>query len=281
MGLRIVAASRRQQALRSLRVLRFRPRRATLRSGRVPTGIESHAMPETAGLRGGEYATRGDYHRTLDENWEYAPTYAAKMQWVRRQLDRLPAASRVLDVGCGEGVLIEEYAGRLAMEGVDPNYSSDRVRQGSVLDLPFGAATFDTVLCLDVLEHLARDEQPRALAEIRRVLKSGGAAIFSLPNLAHLQSRVHFLLRGRYIGTASEHKHPGDRPVQEYLQMLRASGFVVLERRGVFPTVPLVTHLIRRHPARLAWLHHALTRLIPVPGWCFLNLVLAAIDERG
>jgi len=232
-------------------------------------------------LRGGDYATRGDYHRTPDENWEYAPTYAAKMRWVRAQLDRLPAGSRVLDVGCGEGVLVEEYGARLAIEGVDLNFSSDRVRQGSALDLPFAAGIFDAVLCLDVLEHLARDEQPRAVAEIRRVLTAGGRAMFSLPNLAHLQSRVHFLLFGRFIRTAAERKHPGDRPVHEYLQMLRATGFVVLERRGVFPTVPVITRLIRRHPARMAWLHRALTCLIPVPGWCFLNLVLATIEERG
>jgi 2-polyprenyl-3-methyl-5-hydroxy-6-metoxy-1,4-benzoquinol methylase len=238
-------------------------------------------MPDTAGLRGGEYALRGDYHRTPDESWEYAPTYAAKLRWVRAQLDRLPAGSRVLDVGCGEGVLVDEYAGRLAIEGVDANYASERVRQASVLDLPFAAATFDCVLCLDVLEHLPHGDQPRGLTEMRRILKPGGHALFSLPNLAHLQSRFHFLLRGRLIRTASEHKHPGDRPIEEYVRMLKASGFVVLERRGVFPTVPVVTRLIRRHPARLAWLHRVLTRVLPVPGWCFLNLVLATTDVRG
>jgi 2-polyprenyl-3-methyl-5-hydroxy-6-metoxy-1,4-benzoquinol methylase len=34
----------------------------------------------------------------------------------------------VLDAGCGEGVLVEEFAGRLAIEGLDANYGSDRVR---------------------------------------------------------------------------------------------------------------------------------------------------------
>ncbi len=237
-------------------------------------------MAETAGLRGGEYAARGDYHRTPDD-WEYGPTYAAKMRWVRGELDRLPAGSRVLDVGCGEGLLIDEQLPRLAMEGIDLNYSSARVRQGSLLDLPFAQATFDCVVCLDVLEHLPLADQSPGLAEIRRVLKPGGVALFSLPNLAHLQSRLHFLLTGRLIRTASERKHPGDRPAREYLAMLDASGFVVLARRGVFPTVPVLTHLIRRHPARLAWLHRALTRAMPVPGWCFLNLVVARTGGRG
>jgi len=41
----------------------------------------------------------------------------------------------------------------------------------------------------------------------------------------------------------------------------------------IFPTVPILTHLVRRHPQALAPLHRALTRLLPVPGWCFLNLL--------
>ena len=68
-----------------------------------------------------------------------------------------------------------------------------------------------------MLEHLTFEEQPRALAELHRVLRPGGELLVSVPNLAHLQSRVHFLLRGRLIRTASELKHPGDRPVAEYL----------------------------------------------------------------
>jgi hypothetical protein len=94
-----------------------------------------------------------------------------------------------------------------------------------------------------------------------------------VPNLAHLQSRVHFLLLGRLIRTAAEAKHPGDRPVAEYLEMASRAGFRLVERRGIFPTVPVLTRMIRRSPARLMPLHRALTRLLPVPGWCFLNLL--------
>ena len=76
-------------------------------------------------VRGGEYAARGDYHRAPDPDWDYYPTYIAKLEAVRRWLDALPPADRVLDAGCGEGVLVDEYAGRLAIEGIDANYSSD------------------------------------------------------------------------------------------------------------------------------------------------------------
>ncbi len=135
----------------------------------------------------------------------------------------------MLDAGCGEGVLVEEYANRLAIEGIDPNYGSDRVRTGSLTALPFADGSFDRALCLDVLEHLTFEEQPRALAELFRMLKRGGELLVSVPNLAHLQSRVHFLLLGRLIRTASEHKHPGDRPAAEYIELARRAGFILAQ----------------------------------------------------
>ncbi len=179
----------------------------------------------------------------------------------------------MLDAGCGEGVLVDEYAGRLDIRGVDANYTSARVSNGFLTALPFDAQAFDRVLCLDVLEHLAYEDQPRALAELHRVLRGGGELLVSVPNLAHLQSRVQFLVRGRLIRTASEYKHPGDRPVGEYLQLAQRAGFTLIDRRGIFPTVPVLTHLVRRQPQQLAWLHRLLTRLVPVPDWCFLNLL--------
>jgi len=43
-------------------------------------------MPTPEMVRRGEYATRGDYHRTLDPSWDYYPTYLAKLDAVRRYL---------------------------------------------------------------------------------------------------------------------------------------------------------------------------------------------------
>jgi SAM-dependent methyltransferase len=221
--------------------------------------------------RAGEYALRGEYHRHLAPDWEFYPTYLAKLDLVRGYLSALPPSTRVLDAGCGEGLLVEEFHGRLAIEGVDPNYGSDFVRRGSLVALPYPDAAFERALCLDVLEHLPFTEQPLALAELFRILRPGGELFVTVPNLAHLQSRIHFLLTGRLIRTAHPLKHPGDRPIVEYLDLARRAGFRLIERRGIFPTVPVITHWIRQSPARLTSLHHALTRILPVPGWCFLN----------
>ncbi len=223
--------------------------------------------------RTGEYALRGDYHRQLSPDWEFYPTYLAKLDLVRQYLSAAPASTRVLDAGCGEGVLVDEFHGRLAIEGVDPNFASDHVRRGSLVALPYTDGAFDRALCLDVLEHLSYADQPRAFAELFRILKPGGELFVTVPNLAHLQSRIHFLLGGRLIRTANPLKHPGDRPIGEYLELAARAGFVLVERRGIFPTVPVLTRWIRRSPARLLPLHRWLTRLLPIPGWCFLNVL--------
>lgn len=223
--------------------------------------------------RTGEYADRGDYHRALSPDWEFYPTYLAKQRLVRAYLERLPQDTRVLDAGCGEGVLVEAFRTRLAIEGIDPHYSSDIVRSGTLLALPYQDAYFARAVCLDVLEHLSFDDQPRALAELHRVIRPGGELLVTVPNLAHLQSRVHFLLLGRLIRTASLAKHPGDRPLSEYVELAARAGFRLVERRGIFPTVPVLTRWIRRSPASLRWLHDLLTRVLPVPGWCFLGVL--------
>jgi len=228
-------------------------------------------MPSVS--RTGEYAERGEYHRQLSPAWEFYPTYLAKLELVRQYLAALPPGTRVLDAGCGEGVLVEEFQGRLAIEGVDAHYSSDHVRRESLTSLSFGRAAFDRALCLDVLEHLSFEDQQRAISELFRVIAPGGELLVTVPNLAHLQSRVHFLFTGRLIRTANPLKHPGDRPIGEYLDLAARAGFRLVERRGIFPTVPVLTHMIRRSPARLLPLHRLLTRLVPVPGWCFLNVL--------
>ena len=112
-------------------------------------------------VRGGEYAARGDYHRSLDPTWDYYPTYIAKVERVRRYLDALPAGTRVLDAGCGEGVLVDEDAGRLDIRGVDANYTSARVSNGSITALPFDAQR-SIASCVSTCWNISRTRISRA-----------------------------------------------------------------------------------------------------------------------
>ena len=93
---------------------------------------------------------------------------------------------RVLDVGCGTGVLLESVrrwplAGRpvgldIAPEAIahaGPRDIAALVR-GDGSELPFREGVFDLVLCVDTVQHLSPSAAGRVVAEIRRVLRPHG-----------------------------------------------------------------------------------------------------------
>lgn len=130
----------------------------------------------------------------------------ARFGYMRRvlfeELRLSPAGLRVLDIGCGGGLLAEEFA-RLgcAVTGVDPSADSlaaartHALREGLVIGyhrasgeaLPFSDESFDVVYCCDVLEHVT--EWERLIAETARVLGMGGIYLFDTINRT-LQSRL-------------------------------------------------------------------------------------------
>jgi len=60
-------------------------------------------------------------------------------------------------------------------------------------DLPFAVASFDVVVCADILEHLP--DPLVALSSAARLVRPGGAVVISVPNVANWQARLR-LLRG-------------------------------------------------------------------------------------
>lgn len=103
---------------------------------------------------------------------------------------RVTPESRVLDLGCGRGGVVELVWRDVKLAtGLDPDSPSLAehrapgmpVIRGVGERLPFADASFDLVVCVWVLEHL---EQPEAtLREVRRVLRPGGHFLFVTPNL--------------------------------------------------------------------------------------------------
>lgn len=218
--------------------------------------------------RGWHYAEAGDYHRNLDPNWSYTPTFLRKMSVVTQFLQQLPKTAAILDAGCGEGVLVEDMRKQGAdIYGLDLNYQSKYVARGDVLAMPFEDARFDAVLLLDVFEHLAFENQRKALKEIRRVLKPGGHFVASIPNLAHWNSRHSLFFHGKLDRSDIETNHVGERPMHENLHLLGEAGYEVQRLVGITLTVPWVYRsLICRQPARWRWLHdrcEPLARLRP------------------
>jgi len=220
----------------------------------------------------GEYAVRGGYHRHLDKRWVHYPIYVEKIRLIEQILNALPRTSSIVDLGCGEGLLVEKYRAQgYDIRGFDLNYQSEFVTKADILNLDLPDNSVDVVMALDVIEHLNFADQVLALDEIRRILKPGGRLVATMPNLAHFSGRLVYLLTGRLLRTSTIERHPGDRPMAEFVKLLR-SKFRLKRVRGIFPTLPISSLLTLAFPAAMLPWHRVLNAIWPLPSWCFLNL---------
>jgi methionine biosynthesis protein MetW len=107
---------------------------------------------------------------------------------------------RVLDLGCRDGALTQAYLDGNEVVGVDADQQAlaEAARLGiethwADLDQPLDLddQSFDVVVAGELLEHL-RDPR-RLVGEVRRVLRSGGTFVASVPNAYRLKGRLLFL----------------------------------------------------------------------------------------
>jgi ubiquinone/menaquinone biosynthesis C-methylase UbiE len=124
-------------------------------------------------------------------------------KWVFDTLLRLPENARILELGCGHGLLWKENIDRIpagwniTLSDLSPGMLdaawrnlvvTGRAFQFKEIDaqsIPFEDETFDAVLANHMLYHVP--DRPRAIAEIKRVLKPGGRLIATTVGGNHLK----------------------------------------------------------------------------------------------
>ena len=134
-----------------------------------------------------------DLYKTEETHW----WHKAKRQFIKQFIATYIQKKNltILDVGCGTGKNMEEFAQYGNVWGVD--MSDDalsfckkrglvQVKQGRAELLPFPENTFDVVCVLDVWEHV---DDAASIREIKRVLKNNGFVIGTVPAFGWLWSR--------------------------------------------------------------------------------------------
>lgn len=184
---------------------------------------------------------------------QYAKGGLSRRYWDWRDdrvLEALGEARRILDVGCGEGILLEKALRRFPdrdLEGVDLDPLNVRicrehglpVREGGCDALPYPDRTFDACLFVEVLEHLPAPEA--ALRELRRVLRPGGRLLVVVPN-----DRTFLLARlalGMWKEAFYDTGHLRQWTPRLLRDALKATGFDLAGRRSLpVPFFPLALH---------------------------------------
>jgi len=117
-----------------------------------------------------------------------------RVPYIEQTLSRLGVVAvgqRVLDVGCGGGLLAEPLSDLgMLVTGIDasiPSLVAGRIRGESVRYagaraelLPFSDGTFDVVAAMEILEHV--EDPGLVVAEASRVLRAGGVFFFAGPS---------------------------------------------------------------------------------------------------
>ncbi len=122
----------------------------------------------------------------IPESWERAtdtPVFAEK---ARVLVSMIPAGTRrLLDLGCGNGLITERLRERYAVVGLDWSLVALGFTRGervcaSAARLPLKSGAFDIILCSELLEHLSEDDLRSALREMTRL--GAGHLLISVPN---------------------------------------------------------------------------------------------------
>jgi len=183
-------------------------------------------------------------------------------------------SSRLLDVGCGRGALLEALQRRLPrleLTGIDLSLAaleeaSCRVPSAEFVlaegqTPPFSAGYFDVAHMGNILEHVG--DPVSLLTGIVQVLRPGGGLILSTPSRYRLENLIRIVM-GKRIQFMSQ-DHVTEYSVGQVEELLRRAGLRTLDVRGAW-----------RRPARRT-LRNTLTRSLLMP---MLHAFLFAIGSR-
>ncbi len=191
-----------------------------------------------------------------------------------RRLSLDPQALTVLEIGCGGGILSEEFAKiGCRVTGLDPSEGSLQTarshaaaqgfeityRQGRGEALPFPEASFKVVVCCDVLEHV--DDLGAVIRESARVLKPGGILFYDTLNRTE-QARASTIFAAQQFPLTSffpPETHVWEKFITpaELIALFEANGLENREMTGLgsaLPDLHVAWLLIQR---KLGWLSFA------------------------
>ncbi len=165
-----------------------------------------------------------------------SPIYQNKHNFVKENIKKISKNNKVLDVGCGYGEYLNLYEERGAVvAGMDVDKEAIKgiknARYASITSIPFEDNSFDTLNCIDVLEHV--DDEDKAFSELSRVLKKDGTLIMTVPNryypISYDPINRLLMVFGKHLKIGMWHwGHKRLYSKKHLLSMLNKNGFQII-----------------------------------------------------
>jgi methionine biosynthesis protein MetW len=188
---------------------------------------------------------------------EYIPGANLRVDEALRTLD---SGTRVLDIGCGNGVLLSMLKSQFGeFYGIDISESAIQIARQKAIQaetinlnidpLPFPDKFFDAIAILSTLQYFY--DMDRVLQECYRVLSPSGVLILSVPNIRAIWRVGRLLFKGSFTGVSLDEGNY-DGGTLHYFAMLNIqallarNGFKVVLAKGIFCKPGFITHFPNR-----------------------------------
>lgn len=205
-------------------------------------------------------------HSSIDGGYQYrAATEGPRIQryWhglKLRYIGRfcLPeAGDEVLDIGCGSGVVANFLADNAksatgidfsaeAIEFAKSTFAKPNLKfiEAAVQELAFDSESLDRVYCMELIEHILKEEGEKLLARCHEILRPGGRILVTTPNYRGLWPMVEAVLDT--MGLTPRMR--GEQHVTRYHRgslraALEGAGFTIRELRTFSTFAPFLAYI--------------------------------------
>jgi len=130
------------------------------------------------------------FHENNPQRWTIRKKRAG---WILSKAD-LAAGSRILDVGCGDGLLdiclarlgaevtaVDRVSSVLELAEKEPDADRVKFRSGDIRRMDFPDESFDLVLMMELVGLMSRDDDAGLFEKVRRWLSPGGRLLVDCP----------------------------------------------------------------------------------------------------